>query len=250
MTSLAVAEVPTPARRLAAPFGAVGDRPRRLRGRRGVDLLRARERRDRGRAGRASRDFRVVDMDDARLHSRGTARLVSGPASRFGPLMIAAGVICFLVTLSWTTHDFPTRSAGARQAARGGVPPRVPCVPEWPAERSFREGGRGERLCDCDRAGARSYGDRRLRHAQPARFRAAPGAFEVVRNVQLLLLSGLCLIGVGILFERRRRGGRPLRRSVSLLIDSFALGLVMIAVFFVANVSICRKWWRSVVRFS
>src|SRR4051812_4207091 len=27
------------------------------------------------------------------------------PASRFGPLMITAGGICFLVTLSWTDHD-------------------------------------------------------------------------------------------------------------------------------------------------
>jgi signal transduction histidine kinase len=67
-------------------------------------------------------------------------------------------------------------------------------------------------------------------------FAPRPGAFEVVRNVQLLVLSGLCLIGVGILIERRRRGGRPLRRSLSLLIDSFALGLVMIAIFFVSNV--------------
>ena len=54
-----------------------------------------------------------------------------------------------------------------------------------------------------------------------------------VEQVQLLSISAICLVGIGVLAARRRQAGRPLRRPVALLIDSFALGLVMIAVLFV-----------------
>jgi signal transduction histidine kinase len=60
-------------------------------------------------------------------------------------------------------------------------------------------------------------------------------AAEAVGRVQLLSLSGLCLIGIGVLGARRRQGGRPLRRSLALLIGSFALGLAMIAVLLVSG---------------
>jgi signal transduction histidine kinase len=40
------------------------------------------------------------------------------------------------------------------------------------------------------------------------------------------------LAGVGVLAQNRRREGPPLRRSASLLVDAFALGLLMIAVLF------------------
>src|SRR5205823_196952 len=43
-------------------------------------------------------------------------------------------------------------------------------------------------------------------------------------------LSALSLGAIVVLVARRRRTGRPLRRSLSLLIDSFGLGLVMIPV--------------------
>ena len=46
----------------------------------------------------------------------------------------------------------------------------------------------------------------------------------------------VCLAGVAVLTIRRRREGRPLRRSLSVLIDVFALGLVMIAVLFLSHV--------------
>ena len=50
-----------------------------------------------------------------------------------------------------------------------------------------------------------------------------------MRSVQLLAVSAFCLAGIGVLAARRRDAGRPLRRSVALLVDSFAVGLVMIA---------------------
>jgi signal transduction histidine kinase len=56
-----------------------------------------------------------------------------------------------------------------------------------------------------------------------------------VEKLQLLSMSAICLIGIGVLVARRRESGRPRRRSLALLIDSFALGLLMIAALFVAG---------------
>ncbi len=56
---------------------------------------------------------------------------------------------------------------------------------------------------------------------------------HTVEQVQLVSISVLCIAGIAVLAARRRHAGRPLRRPVALLIDSFALGLVMIAVLFV-----------------
>ena len=52
-----------------------------------------------------------------------------------------------------------------------------------------------------------------------------------VEQVQLLTISALCLVGIGVLMARRR-AGRPFRRPLALLIDSFSIGLLMIAVLF------------------
>jgi signal transduction histidine kinase len=62
---------------------------------------------------------------------------------------------------------------------------------------------------------------------------ARPDIVSHLERVQLLSLSALLLVGVGLLAVRRRRLGRPRRRSLSILIDSFALGLVMAAALFV-----------------
>ena len=64
---------------------------------------------------------------------------------------------------------------------------------------------------------------------------AQPGFATELQRVQLLSLSATCLAGLVVLATRRRRAGRPRRRSLALLIDSFALGLVMIAALFVVG---------------
>src|SRR5690242_8093495 len=64
---------------------------------------------------------------------------------------------------------------------------------------------------------------------------AQPDVARVVQHVQLLSLSAICLLGAGVLVTRRRQAGRPRRRLLALLIDLFALGLVMIAVLFTAG---------------
>ena len=61
-------------------------------------------------------------------------------------------------------------------------------------------------------------------------------AAVAISRLQLLSISACCLVGIAVLLDRRRRAGRPLRRAIALLIDSFVLGLLMIAVLFVSGV--------------
>jgi signal transduction histidine kinase len=63
----------------------------------------------------------------------------------------------------------------------------------------------------------------------------APEVAVVVHNGELLVVSAVALGGVALLTVRRRRHGRPLRRSLSLLVDSFMVGLVMIALLLVVG---------------
>jgi nitrate reductase gamma subunit len=62
-----------------------------------------------------------------------------------------------------------------------------------------------------------------------------PAAANTVQDVQLIALSALCLVGIALLAARRRGTRRPLRRALALLVDSFALGLVMLAALLVAG---------------
>jgi signal transduction histidine kinase len=73
-----------------------------------------------------------------------------------------------------------------------------------------------------------AFGPRDLLELWPS-----PGASAYVQHVQLFSLSAICLAGVGVLVARRQLEGRSRRRSLALLIDLFAIGLVMIAVLFV-----------------
>ena len=62
-----------------------------------------------------------------------------------------------------------------------------------------------------------------------------PDAAHAVEITQLLSISAICLVGIGVLVSRRRQAGKPLRRPVALLIDSFTLGLLLIAILFVSG---------------
>ena len=63
----------------------------------------------------------------------------------------------------------------------------------------------------------------------------AAGAAQTIQGLQLLLVSILSLAGVAVLIHRRRRDGPPLRASLGLLVDSFSLNLVMIALLLLAG---------------
>jgi signal transduction histidine kinase len=61
----------------------------------------------------------------------------------------------------------------------------------------------------------------------------APVAALRLEQFQLLTISAICLAAIGVLAGRRHRAGRPRRRSLALLLDSFVVCLLMIAVLFV-----------------
>jgi len=154
------------------------------------------------------------------------------PASRFGPLMIAAAFANSLTELSWTTSDVPFTIGQALQL----LPP-VLFLHVFLAYPSGRLQGRFERRLVLTAYVAAiglqvvamslgGFGPHNLLEVA-----SDAGARLTVMRFQLVAVSASCLFGVGVLAVRRRRAGRPLRGSLALLIDAFALGLVMIAFF-------------------
>lgn len=153
------------------------------------------------------------------------------PASRFGPLMVVAGFLMFVTTLSWSTNDV---AYTVGQAFDVVVPALFLHV--FLAFPDGRLHGQFERVLvvsgyitalslELVRMVLGGFGPDNLLEVT-----ASAGAAEVVRHVQLLTVSAISLCGVGVLVVRRRRSGRPLRRASALLVDAFGLGLIMIAV--------------------
>lgn len=153
------------------------------------------------------------------------------PASRFGPLMIVAGLLMFVTTLSWSTNDV---AYTVGQAFDLVLP--VLFLHVFLAFPDGRLHGRFERILvgvgyataivlELVRMMLGGFGPHNLLEVT-----AQPGVAEAVRHVQLLTVSAISLCGVAVLALRRRRSGRPLRRASALLVDAFALGLVMTAV--------------------
>ena len=160
------------------------------------------------------------------------------PASRFGPLMIAAGFVNFLAALSWTTNDL-SYTVGMLLDL---VPP-VLFLHVFLAYPTGRLNGRFERVLvvtgyaiaitlQLVRMFLGGFGPLNLLEVT-----SAPDAAATVTRVQLSLVASFCLVGVGILAARRWRAGRPLRRSRALLVDAFGLALLMIATLFLLLVS-------------
>jgi signal transduction histidine kinase len=159
------------------------------------------------------------------------------PASRFGPLMIAAGFANFVSTLSWTSSDVAFTVGQSLDL----LPP-VLFLHVFLAFPSGRLHGRLERGLvaaayvtaigpELVRLLFGDFGPHNLLDVAPY-----PGVAEAAMRVQFVLISALCLSGVGVLAARRRRVGRPLRGSRALLVDTFGLGLAMIALLFMSAV--------------
>jgi signal transduction histidine kinase len=157
------------------------------------------------------------------------------PDSRFGPLMVAAGFANFISTLSWTTNDL-TFTLGQWL----DLLPPVLLLHAFLAFPTGRLGGPWERALvisayvaavglQVPRLVFGGFGPNNLLEIWPNE-----DAALLALRVALLTMSVCCLAGVGVLLLRRRRGGRPLRRSRVLLEDAFALGLVMIACLYVS----------------
>jgi signal transduction histidine kinase len=157
------------------------------------------------------------------------------PASRFGPLMIAAGFVNFVATLVWSTSDIPYTVGQAIDL----VPPVVflhvfLAFPDGHLRgrfvRSLVVASYGTAIVlELVRMHFGEFGPHNLLEGN-----ANPGVAEAVLKIQLSIVSASCLIGVGVLAVRRLHAGRPLRRSLALLVDAFALALAMIAFLFLS----------------
>ena len=158
------------------------------------------------------------------------------PASRFGPLLVVAGFAMPLAILGWANapvwftlgqtldllplvvflHVFLAFPTGRLDAG----------FARWLVVATYVVGVGGVLV----RGLLGEFGPRYLLAVVDA-----PETAAAVRSVQLIAVGAACLAGIAVLALRRRTGGRPRRRSVRLLVDSFVLGLVMIALLLVAG---------------
>ncbi|HEX5622648.1 MAG TPA: histidine kinase [Solirubrobacteraceae bacterium] len=155
------------------------------------------------------------------------------PASRFGLLMIAAGFVMFLSSLSSANAPLPYTIGVAFDL--------IPAVlflhvflafPTGRLERRREQVlvivgwifGFGIHLVAMLFGG---FGPDNLLQITDAQ-----GTSTAILRGILVVLSLLMLAGIWLLVERRRRTPRPLRHPLTVLVDSFALGLLMIAILF------------------
>jgi signal transduction histidine kinase len=169
------------------------------------------------------------------------------PDSRFGLLMVAGGFINFLATLGISQNGLAPL-AGVPDWATGDVPFTIEfavgVLPPVLFLHVFLAYPSGRLIGRLDRAvvlGAYATGiglglaRMVLGGAGPGNLIevvSAPRAAEAVRDVELVGISAFCLAGIGVLAARRWGAGRAPRRPLGPLVDSFAVGLVMIAALF------------------
>jgi signal transduction histidine kinase len=158
------------------------------------------------------------------------------PESRFGPLMVAAGFAMFLSGLQWSNQALPYTLGLAFDLA-----PVILFLHVFLAFPGGRLEWRAERVLVA--AGyAVAFGLQLLKMGLgaggPDNLLAVvvePAAANTVEDVELLALSAISLAGIALLAARRHGSGRPLRRPTALLVDSFALALVMLAALLLAG---------------
>jgi signal transduction histidine kinase len=158
------------------------------------------------------------------------------PESRFGPLMIASGFAMFLSSLGWANAKVPHTVGLAFDLLPAVVFLHVfLAFPSGRLEHPFERAlvGAGYVIAFGVHFVGMALGG--FGPGNVVEVVSAPQLSGTLLDVELITLSAFCLIGVGVLAARRRDAGQPLRRSVALLVDSFAFGLVMIAALFVAG---------------
>jgi signal transduction histidine kinase len=158
------------------------------------------------------------------------------PDSRFGPLMVGAGFGMFLSSLQWTNWGLTYTLGMAFDLL-----PAVLFLHVFLAFPGGTLNGQAERAVVAVGYFA-AVGLQVLKMllgaGGPENLLAVTtnaSAATTLEDVQLVLLSGACLAGLPLLAARRRRSGRPLRPWVGLLVDSFGVGLVMIALLLTAG---------------
>jgi signal transduction histidine kinase len=159
------------------------------------------------------------------------------PANRIGPLMVLTGFTTLGSTLYWAENAVAHTVGVALDLV-----PAVLIVHVFLAYPTGRLRGRFERVLLTIGYVAAIGGQlvvMLLDGVTPNQVLAVahePDIAQFILGIELVVISLVALTAVGVLIARRRVGGRPLRRSFSLLIDAFALGLVAIAVLLVVGV--------------
>jgi signal transduction histidine kinase len=157
------------------------------------------------------------------------------PQSRFGPLMVATGFAAFLASLSFAAYE-PVFTVG-QLFDLILVPLILHVLLAFPTGRLA--GPFERRLVIATYAAAIGFQLVRMMLGEPPTsfmVTDAPDAAKLAFRIQLVLVSGLALTGVGLIVVRRRAEGHSLRRPLALLIYSFSLSLVMIAFLLVTAV--------------
>ena len=155
------------------------------------------------------------------------------PESRLGPLMVAAGFGSWLTSLSWASSDL----AFTIGIAFDLIPP-VLFLHVFLAYPDGRLKGPVERIL----VGAGYFTAVGLQLTKMVLGLGAPDSLLAiftepaaalkVEDVQVIGMGAILLAGVPVLALRRRAAGRPLRRWVDVLVYSFALVLVLLALLF------------------
>ena len=151
------------------------------------------------------------------------------PGNRFGPLMVLTGVAMLLATLIWFEQPI-AHSIGQYF----DLVPLVLIVHVFLSFPSGRVRGRPERVL-LGVGYAAAIGSQLvvmlLGGLAPQVFTVLdrPQLALVMFKVELVVVSAVALGVAALLLTRRRRESRPLRRSFRLLLDSFTVGLVVIA---------------------
>jgi len=158
------------------------------------------------------------------------------PDSRFGPLMVGAGFTMFLSSLQWSSLGLPYTVGLAFDLL-----PAALLVHLFLAFPSGRLEGTPERLvvvAGYSAAIGLQLAKMLLGGAEARNVLAlvpGSGAAHTVEDVQLITLSVVSLAGVAVLAGRRRGSVRPLPPRIALFVDSFAVGLVAVAVLLLAG---------------
>jgi signal transduction histidine kinase len=158
------------------------------------------------------------------------------PDSGFGPLMVAAGFAIFLSSLQWSSASVPYTLGLAFDLLPAAL--FLHLFLAFPTGRLML---RRERLVVA-LAYAAAIGLQLVKMLLGAGETTnvlslvdESGAAQTVEYIELLGLSAVSLAGLALLAIRRRTSIRPPRRSIALLIDSFALALVMLVALLVSG---------------
>ena len=157
------------------------------------------------------------------------------PESRFGPLMVAAGFVIGLTSSHWTDSGLPYTISWALDFLPAAIFLHVYLA--FPTGLLHSRVDRAVVIAAYVTALGLQIVAVLIGGFGPGNVLAVvrePGAAETLLQAQLGILSALMLAGVVLLAQRRRRGGRPLRRSIALLVDAFSFALVMLAVLFIS----------------